>query len=315
MTAAIPRVRVLLISFVSFASFVTSPKVSAQMTGAPTPGYRQEPGIAASAVPAPLREIGFEQNIEQRLPLETTFRDEDGRTVRLGDYFGSRPIVLTFVYYDCPMLCTQVLNAMTSTIGVLSLDAGRDFDIVMISIDPREGPAQAAAKKALYLDRYHRPTAASGAHFLTGDEPSIARVAKAAGFKYAWDEPTKQYAHPAGIIVVTPDGRAARYLFGLEYSPRDLRFALLEASEGRVGSRIDALLLYCFHYDPTTGSYGLVIMRVLRIFGVLTVLAILSFIVLMTRRDRDEARRRRTQHPATAPGTLHPAPSTLPGTR
>jgi protein SCO1/2 len=301
---------VFLASFVFLVSFV---RPHAQVTGAPLPGYRQQPGMTASTVPAPLREIGFDQNVDETLPLDAAFRDEQGRTVALADYFGQRPVVLAFVYYDCPMLCTQVLNAMTSTIGVLSLDAGRDFEIVLISIDPREGPAQAAEKKAMYLERYHRSTAAGGAHFLTGDEASIRRVAKAAGFRYAWDEPTKQYAHPAGIIVVTPDGRAARYLFGLEYSPRDLRFALLEASAGRVGSRVDVLLLYCFHYDPMTGSYGLVVMRVLRIFGVLTVVAIASFIALMTRRDgrtrgADLRAAPGTQH--LAPGTRHPAPGT-----
>jgi protein SCO1/2 len=280
------------------ASVVLPDMAAAQMTGTPAAGYRPEPGMTASAIPAPLREIGFEQHINRQLPLDAEFRDEHGRVVRLRDYFGVRPVVLAFVYYDCPMLCTQIITAITSAIGVLSLDAGRDFDLVLISIDPREGPEQAVAKKAVYLERYHRPTGSSGAHFLTGGEASIARVAEAAGFRYTWDEPTQQYAHPAGLIVTTPQGRPARYLFGLEYSPRDLRFALLEASEGRVGSKVDALLLYCFHYDPMAGRYGVVVLRVLRLAGVATVATVAGFIVVMTRRER---RQRRAQHPA--PGT------------
>jgi protein SCO1/2 len=300
-----------LVLLVSFVAALVPTKAHAQMTGTPAPGYRREPGVAASAVPAPLREIGFEQNIDQPLPLDAPFRDEHGRDVRLGDFFGTRPVVLAFVYYDCPMLCLQVINAMAGTIGVLSLDAGRDFDIVLISIDPREGPEQAAAKKAMFLERYERPTAASGVHFLTGTEAAIARVAAAAGFRYAWDEPTEQYAHPAGIIVVTPDGRPARYLFGLEYSPRDLRFALLEASEGRVGSKVDALLLYCFHYDPMTGRYGVVVMQVLRIAGVATVLAIAGFIVVMTRRERRSTLKNAPSTLGRTPSPLNDPPSTV----
>jgi protein SCO1/2 len=183
------------------------------------------------------------------------------------------------------MLCTQVLNALSSTLSVLALDAGKDFELVLISFDPREKPAQAAAKKAEQLQRYKHPGGGAGWHFLTGDEPAIKRVTKAAGFRYVWDEQTQQFAHPTGIIVVTPDGRPARYLFGIEYGPRDLRFALLEASEGRVGSVVDSLLLYCFHYDPMTGRYGLYIMRTLRIAGVATVLLIGAFIFMMVRRE------------------------------
>jgi protein SCO1/2 len=280
------------------APFVASP-VSAQMTGAPTPGYRQAPGVAASSMPAPLREIGFDQNLDQWLPLDTEFRDEQGRTVRVGEYFGSRPVVLAFVYYACPMLCTQVLNAITSTLGVLSLDSGKEFELVMVSFDPRETPAQAAAKRAEYLARYQRPGAETGWHFLTGDQASITRFAKAAGFRYVWDEPTSQFAHPTGVIVVTPDGRPARYLFGLEYGPRDLRFAIMEASAGRIGSVVDELLLFCFHYNPETGRYGFVIMRALRIAGVATVLLIGTFIIVMVRREKRTAGARTTapQHP------------------
>ena len=193
------------------------------MTGAPTAGYKPEPGAVASSIPAPLREIGFDQHLDQALPLDTPFTDERGQTVRLGHYFGSKPVVLAFVYYSCPMLCTQVLNAMTSTLGVLSLDAGKDFEVVLVSFDPREKPEQAAAKKAEQLQRYKRPGADAGWHFLTGSEPAIKKVASAAGFRYAWDEPTNQFAHPDRHHLVTPDGRPARYLFGIEYGPRDVR--------------------------------------------------------------------------------------------
>jgi protein SCO1/2 len=262
----------------------------AQMTGAPAPGYRRDVGTPASTIPAPLREIGFDQKIDEPLPLDVELRNEQGQQVRLGEYFGARPVVLAFVYYDCPMLCTQVLSAMTSTFGVLALDPGRDFEIVVVSFDPRETPALAAEKKALYLERFGRPGTEGGWHFLTGDEGSVKRLTSAAGFRYAWDEQTGQFAHPAGVIVTTPDGRLARYLFGLEYGPRDLRFALIEASEGRVGSAVDSLLLYCYHYDPMTGRYGLVVMRALRIAGAATVLLLGAFITVMVRRERRGAR-------------------------
>jgi protein SCO1/2 len=260
--------------------------LGAQMTGAPSPGYRHEAGIPASTMPLPLREIGFDQRIDERLPLDVELVDEQGQRRPLGTFFGARPVVLAFVYFDCPMLCTQVLSAMTSTFGVLSLDPGTDFEIVVVSFDPREGPALAAEKKALYLARFGRPATSSGWHFLTGDQPAIDRLTRAAGFRYTWDEETGQFAHPAGVVVVTPDGRLSRYLFGLEYGPRDLRFAIVEASEGRIGSLVDAVLLYCYHYDPMTGRYGLVVMRVLRIAGAATVIGLGTFIVVMVRRER-----------------------------
>jgi protein SCO1/2 len=252
-------------------------------------GYRRDPGIAASAVPAPLREIGFDQNLDRLVPLDTLFRDEAGRTVRLGDYFGRRPVVLVFAYYDCPMLCTQVINGLSSALGVLSLEPGKDFEIVTVSFNPKDTPATASAKKATYLERYHRPGANAAWHFLSGDQPSIDRLTKAAGFRYVWDAQTNQFAHPTGVIVLTPDGRLARYLFGIEYGPRDLRFALVEASAGRVGSAVDSLLLYCYHYDPATGRYSLAIMRAMRIGGAVTVLALVAFIVGMLRKERHAA--------------------------
>ena len=279
--------------------------VRGQMAGAPAAGYARPAGVPSSSLPAPLREIGFDQNLDQHMPFDVPFTDEAGKSVQLGDYFGSKPVVLAFVYYDCPMLCTQVLNSLASTLDVLSLQPGRDFDIVTISFDPREKPPLAAAKKAAYLKRYARPGADAAWHFLTGGQDSIARATRAAGFRFVWDEGLKQFAHPTGIIVLTPDGRFARYLYGIEYGPRDLRFALVDASAGKVGSPIDSFLLYCYHYDPMTGRYGLAIMRVIRAAGAATVLALGLFVGIMLRREHLA---HRTPHAAS--GTSHPAPGT-----
>jgi protein SCO1/2 len=259
------------------------------MTGAPTAGYKREPGMASSTVPRPLREIGFDQNLDRLVPLDVPFRDETGRTVRLGDYFGRRPVVLVFAYYNCPMLCTQVINGLSTALNILSLAPAKDFEIVTVSFNPRDTPAAAMAKKASYLERYRRDGAAQGWHFLTGDQPSIDRLTKAAGFRYVWDEQTKQFAHPTGVIVLTPEGRLSRYLFGIEYGPRDLRYALVDASAGKVGNAIDTLLLYCYHYDPMTGRYGFVVMRAIRIAGAATVLALASFIFVMVRKEKRAA--------------------------
>jgi protein SCO1/2 len=275
----------------------------AQMTGAPNTGFKRDPGMTASTIPVALREIGFDQRLDERLPLDTPLRDEAGRVASLGDYFGKRPVVLVFAYYDCPMLCTLAINGLSSALNVLSLNPGTDFEIVTISIDPRDTPAAAALKKAGYLDRYKRAGAAEAWHFFTGDQASIDRLTQSAGFRYAWDQETKQFAHPTGIIVLTPDGRMSRYLFGIEYGPRDLRLAIVEASSGKVGSAVDSLLLYCYHYDPMTGRYGLAILRTMRIAGAATVLALGGFIMAMLRRER------RTLNPE--PGTPNPKPGTL----
>jgi protein SCO1/2 len=274
--------------FLTSALFALSAvKQQAQMAAGPaSAGFKREAGVVSSALPQALREIGFDQNIDQRVPLDATFRNEAGATVRLGDYFGVRPVVLVFAYYDCPMLCTQVINGLSSALGVMSLNPGRDFEIVTVSFNPHDTPASATAKKAVYLERYHRPGAAEGWHFLTGDQAQIDRLTKAAGFRYAWDAETKQFAHPSGVIVLTPDGRLSKYLFGIEYGPRDLRLGIVEASEGKVGTPVDALLLYCYHYDPMTGRYGLAIMRAIRMAGAATVLALGAFIVVMVRKEK-----------------------------
>jgi protein SCO1/2 len=256
------------------------------MTSAPSLGYKREAGTSSSVVPAPLREIGFDQNIGQRLPLDADVIDERGALGRIGSYFGKRPVVLVFAYYSCPMLCSQVVNGLASSVDVLSLQPGRDFDVVVVSFDPRDTPAAATLKKTQFLERYKNDAAPDASHFLTAPPASIDRLTKAAGFRYVWDKETQQFAHPTGVIVLTPDGRMARYLFGIEYGPRDLRLALVEASAGKVGTVVDTLLLYCYHYDPMTGRYGVAIMRTLRIAGASTVLVLVTFVVVMLRREK-----------------------------
>lgn len=282
-----------------------TPPLGAQMTGAPTPGYRPTPGTPASTMPRALQEIRFDQMLDSPLPLDATFRDEDGRTVQIGEYFGKKPAVLAFVYFDCPMLCTQIVNALASALRPLSLTPGEAFDVVLVSFDSRETPVLAKQKKTEALARYGRPETAAAWHFLTGDESSITRLTQAAGFRYVWDEETKQFAHPSGIIIVTPDGRPARYLFGIEYGPRDVRLALVEASEGKIGTAADQLLLFCYHYNPMTGRYGLVIMQVLRVAGVATVLALVAFIVVMVRREKRMALARSVPPTPFAPRPVH----------
>jgi protein SCO1 len=249
-------------------------------------GLQERPGTPSTTVPTPLQNVGFEQRLDQHVPFELPFRDEDGRAVKLGDYFGKRPVVLAFVYYECPMLCTQILNGLTSTLTAMGEQVGREFDVVTVSFDPRETPVLASAKKKAYLDRYNREGAAEGWHFLTGDESSIAALTKAAGFNYAWDEQSQQFAHASGIVVLTPDGRLSRYFFGIEYAPRDLKFALLESSAGRIGTLADKLLLYCYHYDPKTGSYAFVALNAVRLGGAVTLVALVSFVTVAIRREK-----------------------------
>lgn len=249
------------------------------------PGMRPEPGVPSSTMPDVLKGVSFEQRLDTTLPLDLTFRDDEGRPVRLGDYFRRRPVVLAFVYYECPMLCTQVLNGLLSSMSVLDETVGRDFDVVTVSFDPRETPVLAAARKQAYLDRYKRDGAAAGWHFLTGDAEAIDALTSAAGFQYAWDDQSQQFAHASGIVVVTPGGTLSRYFLGIDYAPRDLKFALMESSEGRIGSLVDQVLLYCYHYDPATGTYGLMVMNTVRLAGAITVIALMGFVVVTIRRE------------------------------
>src|SRR5262245_4437721 len=253
------------------------------------PGVTPSPGIPSSQMPSVLSKVTFDQRLNERLPLDLMFKDEAGRTVRLGDYFGKRPVVMAFVYYDCPMLCTQVLNGLDTALSVLTETVGRDFDVVAVSFDARETPVLASGKKKAQVDRYKRPESVGGWHFLTGEEPSIKTLTDAAGFHFVWDETTKQFAHPSGIVVVTPDGRLSRYFFGIEYASRDVKFALIESSAGRIGNAIDQLLLYCYHYNPATGKYGFVAMSLVRIAGVVTLAALAGFVIVSVRRDAGAA--------------------------
>lgn len=245
----------------------------------------------ANERPAALREVGIDQKLDGQLPLDAMFKDETGRDVAIGDYFGKgRPVVLALVYYDCPMLCTQVLNGMTGALKTISLNAGTDFDVIALSFDPREAPKLARAKKIAYMGRYGRPGTEQGWHFLTGTPEAIARVTDAVGFRYTFDEQLGQFAHGALITVLTPDARISRYLYGIDYGGRDLRLALVEASSGAIGTPVDQALLYCYHWDPTTGRYGFFVMNLVRGAGVLTLLGFGTFIVVSLRRERRAAR-------------------------
>ena len=252
----------------------------------PLYGARPETGNVASGLPAALQEVKIEQKLDQQLPLDLVFRDEDGRDVKLGDYFGQKPVVLAFVYYDCPMLCTQVLNGMVTSFRVLPFQIGKEYDVVTISFDPKETPALAQSKKKVYVDylpERMRANASSGWHFLTGDQANIEKITQAAGFHYRYDDATKQFAHASAIMVTTPHGKLSRYYYGVEYPARDLRLGLIESSANKIGSPVDQLLLYCYHYDPATGKYGAIVMNIVRVGGVITLLAIIAMLFFLRR--------------------------------
>jgi protein SCO1/2 len=235
-----------------------------------------------------LKQVDFDQNLNAQLPLETPLLDEDGRHVTLGNYFQKgRPVIVLFVYYECPMLCKLELEGLVRNLKILtSMSPGKEFEIVTVSIDPRDTPAQAKIRKAGYLKRYERPGSEHGWHFLTGDGPPVKRLTNVAGFKYALDPKSGQYAHPAGLIVATPEGKIARYIYGLEFPVSALRWSLIEASAGKIGSPIDKMLLMCFHYDPSTGRYNFAVMAAVRTLGVSTFASLATYMFVMLRRDR-----------------------------
>lgn len=249
---------------------------SAQLTG-PVQNIGVRPEL--------LKEVGIDQKLNSSIPLDLLFRDETGTPVKLSRYFGRKPVVLSLVYYNCPMLCTQVLNGLDRSLKDVPLDIGKDFEVISVSIDPSEDAKLASAKRDLYTGIYGRPGAAEGWHFLTGDEPQIKQLANAVGFRYAYDAGSKQFAHASGIMVLTPAGKISRYFYGIQYASRDMRLGLVEASEGKIGSPVDQILLFCYHYDPVTGKYGLLISRVLQVAGILTVLVIAVMILLLSRRE------------------------------
>jgi protein SCO1/2 len=232
-----------------------------------------------------LTEIGIDQQLNAAVPANLVFRDETGREVRIGDFYRGRPLILSLVYYECPMLCTMALTGLVRSLRAVPFDVGREFEVLTVSIDPAETSAVADVKKSLYVRQYGRAGADAGWHFLTGDEQSIRSLADAVGFRYKRDPYTKQWAHVSAIIVLTPNGRVSQYFYGIEYSARDLRLSLVEASESRIGSIVDNVLLYCYHYDPVTGKYGFAIMSALRITGCATVMALGLFIFIGLRHD------------------------------
>jgi protein SCO1 len=236
--------------------------------------------------PPLLDEVGLDQRLHEHIPLDLVFRDEAGAPVRLGDYFGAKPVILTLAYYDCPNLCTMILNGLLRTLRTLSFSVGEQFNVVTVSIDPDNTPAMATAKKARYIEGYGRSGAADGWHFLTGKADAIQRLAQAVGFRYTYDAEHDQFAHASGIMLLTPEGELARYFYGVEYAPRDVRLGLVEAAANRIGTPVDQLLLFCYHYDPKSGTYSLAILNTLRMAGLGTVLVLGVFMGVMFRRDR-----------------------------
>jgi protein SCO1/2 len=259
-----------------------------------TPAQLQGPVQDIGVRPSLLKEVGIDQKLNQSIPLDLVFRDEHGKPVRLGEYFGQKPVILSMVYYNCPMLCTQVLNGLESSLKLIPMDIGKQFNVVTVSIDPTERPVLAEAKRALYTGLYGRPNAAEGWHFLTGNEPQIRQLANALGFRYAYDPDSKQFAHASAIMLLTPEGKISRYFYGIQFPSRDMRLGLVEASEGKIGSPVDQVLLFCYHYDPSTGKYGVLISRLIQLAGAVTVLAIASLILVLYKKEHYALPERRT---------------------
>jgi protein SCO1/2 len=258
--------RALLGSLAAAAFLSLAPGAGAQLASDPMQSVGVRPEL--------LKQVGIDQKLNQSIPLNLTFRDENGAPVQLAQFFGQKPVILTLVYYNCPMLCTQVLNGVESGLKELHIDIGKQFDVVTISIDPTESHVLAKVKQEMYVGMYGRPGAAQGWHFLTGDEPQIKQLADAVGFRYAYDPDTKQFAHASAIMLLTPEGKISRYFYGIQFPSRELRLGLVEASEGKIGTPVDQVLLFCYHYDPATGKYGLLISHVIQAGGLLTVLVL-----------------------------------------
>ena len=248
-------------------------------------------GPAASAMPAALQDVGFSPPLNGPMPLELFFRDETGRSVRLREYFGQKPVVLAFVYYRCPMLCDQVAQGVVGVLRMLSFNPGRDYEVVFISFDSRETPEMAAEKKKKALAHFRRPEADSGWHFLTGSRESVEAATKAANFRFSFDAKNNLFAHASGVLLLTPDGRISRYFYGVEYPGRDMRLGLVDASAGKIGTPMDHVLLFCYHYDPTAATYSASILRIIRLAGVLTILCLVGGILISRRRETQAAAR------------------------
>jgi protein SCO1/2 len=264
-----------------------------------------ERACAQTVMPAALQNVGFDQRLNEQVPLDLSFTDDQGERVKLAKYFGQKPVVLVLAYFRCPMLCTQVLNGLVQGLRETPFTAGKEFDVVTVSFDPNETTDMAAAKKRTYVHSYGKPESAGGWHFLTGDLPSISRLTHAVGFRYAYDAQSDQFAHAAGIVVLTPTGKVSRYFYDVHYSGRDLRLGLVEASHNQIGSPIDQVLLFCFHYDPTAGKYGATIMNFVRAGGVLTVVGLVLMIGLLLRGERARRKGAMSNAPSeeiTSPG-------------
>ncbi len=242
-------------------------------------------GPTAATMPAALQNVGFEPPLNGQMPLDLAFRDEAGRNVQLREYFGQKPVVLAFVYYGCPMLCDQVEQGVVGVLRMLSFNPGRDYEVVFVSFDSRETPQMAAEKKKKALARFRRPETDSGWHFLTGSQESIDAATKAANFRFSFDAKSSLFAHASGVMVLTSDGRISRYFYGVEYPGRDMRLGLVDASAGRIGTPIDHVLLYCYHYDPSSARYSASILKIIRLGGVLTILCIIGGILIFRRRE------------------------------
>jgi len=242
-------------------------------------------GPAASAMPAALQDVGFSPPLNGPMPLDLFFRDETGRSGRLREYFGQKPVVLAFVYYRCPMLCDQVEQGVVGVLRMLSFNPGRDYQVVFVSFDSRETPEMAAEKKKKALAHFRRPEADSGWHFLTGSRESVEAATKAANFRFSFDAKNNLFAHASGVLLLTPDGRISRYFYGVEYPGRDMRLGLVDASAGKIGTPLDHVLLFCYHYDPTAATYSASILRIIRLAGVLTILCLVGGILISRRRE------------------------------
>lgn len=277
-------------SAILIATCLSALLAEASAFAAPAMAPGERPGVPASQMPEPLKKVGYDQRLGEKIPAAALFVDEAGRSVRLGEYFGEKPVVLAMAYYECPMLCDIVLQAMVGSFKALKLEPGKDFEVVVVSIDPGESAKLAAETKSEMLSRYGRPHTAAGWHFLTGSKTSIDKLASAVGFRYAYMGERDEFAHAAGIVVLTPDGKVSRYLLGVEFPPRDLRLALVESSENKIGSVVDQVLLYCFHYDPVIGRYSAVALNIVRLAGALTVVGLALMVVLMRRRETRETR-------------------------
>jgi protein SCO1 len=276
---------VLLISVVSFGQRVEHYN---------SPLYSSKPydpnRVTDNGLPKALTEVGIQQKLDEQLPLDTEFKNEEEKTVKIGDYFGQRPVILALVYYECPMLCSEVLNGMTGSLKGLNFNVGKEFDVVAISFDARENEKAglAKSKKEAYVKRYAREGSENGWHFLTGTQASIDKITKAVGFNYAWDEQTQQFAHAGAIMILTPEGKLSKYLYGIDYAPKDVKLAVMESSQNKIGSPVDQLMLYCFHYNPATGKYGFAILNIIRLVALATLFGLGAMIFVFWRREKNK---------------------------